>query len=211
MSQDLPPENYERREKEILFLRHKIQRAIIPKGGGEIKAGDVKCVSDYLGCLEGFGPVEATILRTSKIYKVMKYIAQKVQPDSIPGEAEFQLIPRSRALWSLYLHVLAEDADRTGIAAALGKKLVINDDDGTEAVGADTAIPALQPVAPPAIIPHPGSLWTWVSTHRDDTVYGPNRPMTRHPGLDDGSCAPPPECASPPDIGEEMDISTYLV
>ncbi|KAK3353870.1 hypothetical protein B0T25DRAFT_545553 [Lasiosphaeria hispida] len=211
MSQELSPEEkYKRREKEILFLRHKIQKAVIPTGGGEIKAEDMKCVSSYLNNLERIGRVEAAILRTSKIHKLMKYIAQKVQPDRIPDEAEFQLIPRSRALWSLYLQVLAEDADGTGIAAALGKKLVINDD-GAEAVGADTAIPAPQPVAPPAISPHSGDLWIWVGTHRDDTVYDPNRPMTRHPGWDDSSRAPPPECGSSPDVGEEMDISTYVV
>ncbi|KAK0639769.1 hypothetical protein B0T16DRAFT_395436 [Cercophora newfieldiana] len=211
MSQKLSPEKYERREKEILYLRHKIQKAVIPTGGGEIKAKDTKCVSNYLACLENMGHVEAAMLRTSKIHKVLKYIAQKVPPDSIPGENEFQLIPRSRALWYLYLQVLAEDVDGTGIAAALDKKLVINDDDGTEAVGADATIPAPQPGAPPAIHLHPGDLWTWVSTHRNDTVYDPSRPITRHPGWDDGSCTPPPECASPPEIGEEMDISTYVV
>jgi len=197
-------------KKQILFLRHKIQKAVIPTGGGEINVRDMNCMSDYLTALENMGRVEAAILRSSKIHKVMKYIAQKVQPDSILGEAEFQLIPRSRALWSLYLQVLAEDADETGIAAALGKKLVINDD-GAELVGADTAIPAPQPVAPPAISPHSGDLWIWVGTHRDDTVYEPNRTMTRHPGWDSGLRAPPPECASPPDVGEEMDISTYVV
>ena len=104
-------------------------------GSDEIEAKDIPLVSDYLGRLEGLGHIEAGILKTTKIHKVMKYIAQKMKPQNIPHEAEFQLISRSHALWRTYLQILAEDAhentDDTGIAARLGTSLNINDDHDT--------------------------------------------------------------------------------
>lgn len=103
---------------------------MIPGHGSELEAKDMSLVSDYLGRLEGLGHIEAAILRTTKIHKVMKYI-QKMEPESIPREAEFQLISRSRALWSTYRQILAEDADDAGITAKLHTSLSINDHDAS--------------------------------------------------------------------------------
>lgn len=98
----------------MLFLRHKIQKAVIPKSGDEIKAEDMKSVS--------------------------------------------HLIPRSRALRSLYMQILAEDADTKDLTATLDKQLVINNDT-CASPSADTAIPAQRPDARPANNPHSRDLW----------------------------------------------------
>jgi hypothetical protein len=115
-------------------------------------AEEMADVSDYLTKLEQIGILEAAILRTTKIHKVMKYL-QKMEPDSIPRESEFQFISRSRALWSLYQQILAQDADGTAIAAALDTKLVINDH-AADTSNIEVMIPA---AAQPPIVPPPDS------------------------------------------------------
>jgi peptidoglycan hydrolase CwlO-like protein len=67
----------------------------------------MKAMSDYIGTLEGYPDLEVSIIRATKINKVLKAI---LKLDNIPKEAEFQLKPRSQALLDKWNKLLASDS-----------------------------------------------------------------------------------------------------
>ncbi|KAK0725114.1 hypothetical protein B0H67DRAFT_569601 [Lasiosphaeris hirsuta] len=96
--QGLPAEAEEsnsRRAKEILFLRHKIQKALL-------------------------SPLDGSGIKESEIYKVTKAIT-RLDPGRIPREDEYRFVHRARALSALYAEILAEDTEgkETRISEAL--------------------------------------------------------------------------------------------
>jgi hypothetical protein len=95
----------------ILFLRHKIQKALLsPRDGSEIRASEMASTSRLLQDLEEAGRIEASILKSTKIHRVMKAIT-KLAPDTIPREEEYRFISRARDLLDLYMSVLAENTE----------------------------------------------------------------------------------------------------
>ncbi|OAA63682.1 pre-mRNA splicing factor [Niveomyces insectorum RCEF 264] len=95
-------EKRRRRAKEVLFLRHKIQKGLLTRNQAP-KEEEMKPVSEYLTKLEGFADLEASIIRETKINKVLKTILKIAD---IPREEEFKFKPRSQALldkWNVLL------------------------------------------------------------------------------------------------------------
>jgi len=83
--------------------------------------------------LEEVGRIEASILKSTKIHKVMKAIT-KLDPDTIPLEEEYRFISRARDLLDLYMNVLAEDTEgkeMRPLEEALDRVLVIGSTDPT--------------------------------------------------------------------------------
>jgi len=117
----------------VLMFRHRIQKGFHLPGGGTLKDDDMPILSRYLRSLEEFQDMTAHILRTVKIHKVMKHLI-RLDPKTIPREAEFKFLERARALLVKYEVMLAEDADEAILAATLDKTLVIEEDKDVENV-----------------------------------------------------------------------------
>lgn len=99
-------DRFERKKKEVLFLRHKLQKGLLTRDQLP-KEDEVKVLSDYLVKLEQFPDLETEIIRATKINKVLKAM---LKLDSIPKEEEFNFKPRSQALLEKWNKLLqAED------------------------------------------------------------------------------------------------------
>lgn len=101
------------KSKEVLFLRHKIQKGLLARDQ-EPKQDEMKLMSDYVTKLEGFPDLEVSIIRTTKINKVLKAI---LKLENIPKEDEFKFKPRSQALLDKWNKLLAVDGTPTAPAA----------------------------------------------------------------------------------------------
>lgn len=98
-------EKYERKKKEVLFLRHKLQKGLLTRDQ-QPKEEEMKMMSDYLTKLEGFPDLETEIIRITKINKVLKAM---LKLDHIPKEEEFTFKPRSQVLLEKWNRLLASD------------------------------------------------------------------------------------------------------
>ncbi|KAK8056678.1 hypothetical protein PG993_001905 [Apiospora rasikravindrae] len=99
--------------KEILFLRHRLQKGLLNRES-EPKEDEMKSMSEFLTKLETFPDLEVSIIRATKINKVLKAI---LKLEGIPKEADFQFKPRSKSLLDKWTEILAND---TGAAPAAG-------------------------------------------------------------------------------------------
>ncbi|KAH8676322.1 hypothetical protein BX600DRAFT_508484 [Xylariales sp. PMI_506] len=100
-----PEERHIRKEKEILFLRHRLQKGLLNRES-EPKEEEMKIMSDYLTKLEGFPDLEVSIIRATKINKVLKAI---LKLSSIPKEEDFRFKPRSQTLLDKWTKILATE------------------------------------------------------------------------------------------------------
>lgn len=98
-----PEERHQRKEKEVLFLRHKLQKGLLTRDQ-EPKEDEMKLMSDYVTKLEGFKDLEVSIIRATKINKVLKGILKLA---NIPKEEDFHFKPRSQALLDEWNKLLA--------------------------------------------------------------------------------------------------------
>lgn len=98
-------DRFERKKKEVLFLRHKLQKGLLTRDQ-QPKEEEMKMMSDYLTKLEGFPDLEAEIIRRTKINKVLKAL---LKLDNIPKEEEFGFKPRSQVLLDKWNQLLAAD------------------------------------------------------------------------------------------------------
>lgn len=69
-------------------------------------------MSDFITLLEKFGDLEVSIIRTTKINKVLKAI---LRLDAVPREEEFQFKKRSQALLDKWNKLLASDTSANGV------------------------------------------------------------------------------------------------
>ncbi|KAI2638183.1 hypothetical protein GGS21DRAFT_458885 [Xylaria nigripes] len=109
-----PEERRARKEKEILFLRHRLQRGLLPRVGQPVPE-EMKQVSDFLAKLETFPDLDVSIIRATKINKVLKAI---LKIETIPREDEFRFKPRSQVLLDKWNILLASDAAPAPAAAS---------------------------------------------------------------------------------------------
>ena len=121
-----PEEKRRRKAKEVLFLRHKIQKGLLPRDE-EPKADEMEGVSDYLTKLEGFPDLEVGVIRETKINKVLKAILKIV---TIPREEDFKFKSRSQTLLDKWNKLLA--AEPTAAATNGAAKEVANGTNGTK-------------------------------------------------------------------------------
>lgn len=100
-------------------------------------------MSGFITRLEEYAEIEVSIIRSTKINKVMKAI---LKLDEIPKEDEFKFKPRSQALlekWNKILDGAAASDAKTGEAAANGEeKEEVAAKTSEPEVKADTAAPA---------------------------------------------------------------------
>ncbi|KAE8383040.1 hypothetical protein BDV26DRAFT_180109 [Aspergillus bertholletiae] len=102
-----PEEAKAKKEKEILFVRHKLQKGFISRDQPP-QEEEMTSMSTYFTKLENYQDLEVSIIRSTKINKVLKMI---VKLSSIPRDEEFQFRRRAVDLLSKWKTVL--DADTT--------------------------------------------------------------------------------------------------
>ncbi|KAI5923274.1 hypothetical protein F4810DRAFT_213734 [Camillea tinctor] len=107
-----PEEKHVRKEKEILFLRHRLQKGLLLRDQ-EPKSEEMKSMSDFLGKLETFPDLEVSIIRATKINKVLKAI---LRLETIPKESEFEFKPRSQTLLDKWNKLLAVEGEAPAAA-----------------------------------------------------------------------------------------------
>ncbi|OAA64847.1 PWWP domain-containing protein [Cordyceps fumosorosea ARSEF 2679] len=101
-----PEEKRERKQREVFFLRHKLQKGLLSKDAPPVES-EMKSMSEYLTALENFTDLEASIIRETKINKVLKAI---LKMESIPSEEEFTFKKRSQGLLDKWNKLLASAA-----------------------------------------------------------------------------------------------------
>ncbi|KAJ4416369.1 hypothetical protein N0V82_006806 [Gnomoniopsis sp. IMI 355080] len=129
-----PEDKYERKKKEVLFLRHKLQKGLLTRDQ-QPKEEEMKMMSDYLTKLEGFPDLETEIIRTTKINKVLKAM---LKLDHIPKEEEFHFKPRSQVLLEKWNKLLATDEIPTspnGVNGLKGEKTPAKEEAKSETNG----------------------------------------------------------------------------
>lgn len=100
-------------QREVLFLRHKLQKGLLTRDQ-EPKEEEMLTMSDYIAKLESLPDLEVSIIRATKINKVLKAI---LKLNSIPKEEEFRFKPRSQALLETWNKFLAIDGPATSAGA----------------------------------------------------------------------------------------------
>ncbi|KAL6878663.1 hypothetical protein J3F83DRAFT_246628 [Trichoderma novae-zelandiae] len=111
-----PEERHARKEKEILYLRHKLQRGLLTREQ-QPREDEMEAMSSFIDILEkNFDDLEVSIIRSTKINKVFKAI---LKLDSIPREDELHFKKRSQALLDKWNKLLAtEPAPANGVNGA---------------------------------------------------------------------------------------------
>ncbi|KAG5929909.1 hypothetical protein E4U42_003970 [Claviceps africana] len=98
-----PEARHKRKVKEVLFLRHKLQKGLLTREQ-KPKEEEMQSMSDFITLLEKFGNLEVSIIRETKINKVLKAI---LKLDAVPREEEFQFKKRSQTLLDKWNKLLA--------------------------------------------------------------------------------------------------------
>lgn len=109
-----PIEARKAREKEVLFLRHKLQKGFLSRDT-EPQEDEMPQMATYIKKLEAYDDkLEVSIIRNTKINKVLKGI---IKLNSIPKDEEFNFRERSVKLlgvWNQLLGAEPAEADKSG-------------------------------------------------------------------------------------------------
>ncbi|KAG4303785.1 hypothetical protein PORY_002810 [Pneumocystis oryctolagi] len=108
-SEQLLQTKWEQKKQQILFLRHKLQRIMLTTGKNPSEA-DMPVVSEQLKKLEAFKEIDAAILQTTKIGKVLKRI---IQLSDIPSDEKYSIKERSEKLLVFWKDLLEKSNDNT--------------------------------------------------------------------------------------------------
>ncbi|KAF2013214.1 hypothetical protein BU24DRAFT_464029 [Aaosphaeria arxii CBS 175.79] len=105
--QETEAERYEKQQKTVLYLRHKLQKGFISRENPP-SADEMPQMSNYIKQLEDTDGIAASIIKKTKVHKVLKGI---VKLDSIPREDEFEFKRRSTELLTRWAKVLSADTE----------------------------------------------------------------------------------------------------
>lgn len=100
----------------MLYLRHKLQRGLLT-GEATPQENDMKQMAEYITLLENFSGMEVSIIRATKINKVLKAI---LKLDSIPREEEFNFKGRSKTLLDKWNKLMADGSSASTDAPVNG-------------------------------------------------------------------------------------------
>src|SRR5436305_12018939 len=92
-------------QKEVLYLRHRLQKGFLTRDQPP-KESEMKTMADYISKLESYPELEVSIIRATKINKVLKGI---IKLPSIPRDDEFHFKQRSNDLLVQWSKILASD------------------------------------------------------------------------------------------------------
>ncbi|KAJ4224020.1 hypothetical protein NW759_005689 [Fusarium solani] len=165
----------QRKEKEVLYLRHKLQRGLLTRDQ-QPQESEMKQMSEYVTMLENFKDLEVSIIRSTKINKVLKAIL-KLQ--TIPREEEFHFKDRSQALLDQWNQLMANEPAAAAANGVNGKSEAKHSEKKRESHSGkeDTEEPKAEesgkPKAEPEATPEAPAA---VKSEKDETV-APPEPM----------------------------------
>ncbi|KAK2877281.1 hypothetical protein FQN49_001286 [Arthroderma sp. PD_2] len=141
-----PQEAKAKREKEILYLRYKLQKGFLTRDQAPEET-EMDLMSTYINKLEAYSDLEVSIIRSTKINKVLKAI---IKLPTIPKEEEYNFRGRSVQILSRWKQLLESDIPSAGEAATPTDKPTSNgvhkkgkkDGKKTEDADEDTAEPS---------------------------------------------------------------------
>jgi hypothetical protein len=107
----------------VLFLRHKLQKGFLSRDQAP-QESEMAAMSNYIKKLEGYGELEAAIIRTTKINKVLKAL---IKLNTIPKDEEFNFRGRSVELLGKWNKLLGTDG--TGDENGAGPSSAVEKDD----------------------------------------------------------------------------------
>jgi hypothetical protein len=107
----------------VLFLRHKLQKGFLSRDQAP-QESEMAAMSNYIKKLEGYGELEAGIIRTTKINKVLKAL---IKLNTIPKDEEFNFRGRSVELLGKWNKLLGTDG--TGDENGAGPSSAVEKDD----------------------------------------------------------------------------------
>ncbi|KAK6364884.1 hypothetical protein LTS17_011788 [Exophiala oligosperma] len=105
-----PAEARKAREKEVLFLRHRLQKGFLSRDQAP-QEDEMPQMSNFIKKLEGYTDLEVSIIRQTKINKVLKAL---IKLNTIPRDEEFNFRKRSLELltqWNKILGAEPPEAD----------------------------------------------------------------------------------------------------
>ncbi|KAM0492421.1 hypothetical protein ACHAP8_009941 [Fusarium lateritium] len=111
-----PEERRHQKEKEVLYLRHKLQRGLLTRDQ-QPQETEMEQMSEYVTMLEKLKDLEVSIIRTTKINKVLKAI---LKLESIPREDEFHFKDRSQVLLDKWNKLLTAETAAPAAESANG-------------------------------------------------------------------------------------------
>lgn len=100
----------------VLYLRHRLQKGFLNRADPP-KEHEMPEMAEHFNNLEGYESLEASIIKVTKIHKVLKAI---IKLDSIPRDDELKFKERSQKLLSVWGKVLASDLETPTTATAEG-------------------------------------------------------------------------------------------
>ncbi|KAJ9272331.1 hypothetical protein DTO212C5_1516 [Paecilomyces variotii] len=100
-----PEEARKKKEKEILFIRHKLQKGFISREYPP-KEEEMEAMATFITKLEGHDDLEVSIIRSTKIHRVLRMIAKL---NSIPKDEEYNFRRRSIDLLAKWKNLLDSD------------------------------------------------------------------------------------------------------
>ncbi|KAH0559452.1 hypothetical protein GP486_004033 [Trichoglossum hirsutum] len=106
-----------RREKEILYFRHKLQKGFLTRDQMP-KEHEMDSMADLITKLENFADLEGSIIRVTKIHKVLRAI---IKLSSIPRDDEFHFKKRSHNLLAVWNKILASEPEPPTAASGTDK------------------------------------------------------------------------------------------
>lgn len=124
----------------VLFIRHKLQKGFLSRDQAP-KEEEMAAMSNYIAKLETHTDLEVSIIRATKINKVLKAI---IKLNSIPKDEEYQFRRRSIDILSKWKNLLESDVAAAGAEEAAKETKpktngVHKEEEGAEAEKADKA------------------------------------------------------------------------
>lgn len=118
-------------------MRHKLQKGLLDTNK-KPKEEEMKQMSEFITKLEGYSDLEVSIIRATKINKVLKGI---LKLEDIPKEAEFKFRERSTELLTKWNKILESDtpAPANGALKEQVNGASAKAEDGTKTMGLDGA------------------------------------------------------------------------
>ncbi|EER28592.1 PWWP domain containing protein [Coccidioides posadasii C735 delta SOWgp] len=105
-----PAEAKAKREKEIFYLRHRLQKGFLSRDQVP-KEREMEAMSSYISRLDSYDDLEISIIRKTKISKVLKGI---IKLADIPKESEYNFRGRSIDILKKWKHWDAPATEREG-------------------------------------------------------------------------------------------------
>jgi hypothetical protein len=109
-----PAEALEKKQKTILFLRHKLQKGFLSRDQTP-KAEEMPQMNENLSQLETYPDLETSIIKATKINKVLKGVLKLAD---IPREEEFNFKSRCTALLGKWTTAMSAEDSAPGESTA---------------------------------------------------------------------------------------------